>query len=283
MKKIGIICKTGRPEPVEILKELLPWIEDKGVEAFVDTDTARVLDIKGHSRSEIPQLSEAVVVFGGDGTMLSVARLACEKEVPILGVNLGGLGFITEVQRTEVFEAMERVIAGKSEVEDRIMLTACVHRHGEKIAEYTVLNDVVINKGALARIVEMETYVDRMYVTSFRADGLIVSTPTGATAYNLSAGGPIVYPTMDCVILTPICPHTLTNRPIVLPDDVLIEISLKSHAEDVFLTLDGQVGFSLRQHDIVTVDKSPFRTRLLIPHERNFFHVLRTKLRWGER
>jgi NAD+ kinase len=283
MKRIGIICKTGRPEPVEILGELLPWLRDRGAEAFVDIETARSLNIKGYPRPEIPHLSDAVVVFGGDGTMLSVARIACEKEIPILGVNLGGLGFITEVQRAEVFDALEEVLSGKVAIEDRLMLTACVHRHGEKIAEYTALNDVVINKGALARIIEMETIIDRMFVTSFRADGLIVSTPTGSTAYNLSAGGPILDPTMDCVILTPICPHTLTNRPIVLPAGVLIEITLKSLAEDVFLTLDGQVGFSLRQGDIVVVEKSPFRTRLLIPHERNFFQVLRTKLKWGQR
>jgi NAD+ kinase len=162
------------------------------------------------------------------------------------------------------------------------MLTACVHRHGEKIAEYTALNDVVINKGALARIIELDTVIDKMYVTSFRADGLIASTPTGSTAYNLSAGGPILYPTMDCVILTPICPHTLTNRPIVLPDSVLIEVTLKSPAEDVFLTLDGQVGFSMRQNDIIVIEKSPFKTSLLIPHERNYFQVLRRKLKWGE-
>jgi len=283
MKRIGIICKTGRPEPAEILKGLLPWLRERGIEVFVDIETAQSLNMKGYPRPEIPHLAEAVVVFGGDGTMLSVARIVCEKEIPILGVNLGGLGFITEVQRTEIFDAIEEVLSGKSAVEDRMMLTACVHRHGEKIAEYTALNDVVINKGALARIIEMEAIIDRMYVTSFRADGLIVSTPTGSTAYNLSAGGPILDPRMDCVILTPICPHTLTDRSIVLPADVLIEITLKSPAEDVFLTLDGQVGFSLRQSDIVVVEKSPFRTRLLIPHVRNFFQVLRTKLKWGER
>ena len=283
MKRVGIICKTGRPEPIEILRELLPWLREKGAEVFIDLETARSLNVKGYPRPEIPHLSEAVVVFGGDGTMLSVARIACEKEIPILGVNLGGLGFITEVQRTEIRDAMEGVLSGQSAIEERLMLTACVHRHGEKIAEYTALNDVVINKGALARIIEMETFVDRMYVTSFRADGLIASTPTGSTAYNLSAGGPILYPTMDCVILTPICPHTLTNRPIVLPGSVLIEVTLKSPAEDVFLTLDGQVGFSMRQNDIIVIEKSPFRTRLLIPGERNFFQVLRRKLKWGER
>jgi NAD+ kinase len=283
MKRIGIICKTGRTESIEILRELLPWLREKGAEVFIDAETAGALNVKGYARPEIPHRSEALVVFGGDGTMLSVARIACEKEIPILGVNLGGLGFITEVQRTEILDAMEAVLSGRSVVEERLMLTACVHRHGEKISEYTALNDVVINKGALARIIEIETFIDRKYVTSFRADGLIVSTPTGSTAYNLSAGGPILDPTMDCVVITPICPHTLTNRPIVLPDDVVIEVTLKSPAEDAFLTLDGQVGFSLRQNDIIVVEKSPFKTRLLIPHERNFFQVLRKKLKWGER
>lgn len=283
MKRIGIICKTGRPEPAETLKGLLPWLGEKGVEVFVDKETALSLNMKGYAPAEIPDLAEAVVVFGGDGTMLSVARIVCEKEIPILGVNLGSLGFITEVQRTGVFDAMEAILSGKSAVEERLMLTARVYRHGERIAEYTALNDVVINKGALARIIEMETFVNGMYVTSFRADGLIVSTPTGSTAYNLSAGGPILDPTMECIILTPICPHTLTNRPIVLPARVLVEITMKTSAEDVFLTVDGQIGFSLRQNDVVVVEKSPFRTRLLIPHARNSFQVLRTKLKWGER
>ncbi len=283
MKRVGIICKAGRPEPIEILGGLLPWLREKGAEVFIDLETARSLNVKGYPRTEVPLLSEAVVVFGGDGTMLSVARIACEREIPILGVNLGGLGFITEVQRTDVRDAIEAILSGQSAVEERLMLAARVHRHGEKISEYTALNDVVINKGALARIIEMETLIDGMHVTSFRADGLIAATPTGSTAYNLSAGGPILYPTMDCVILTPICPHTLTNRPIVLPDDVRIEITLKSPAEDVFLTLDGQVGFSLRQGDIIVIEKSPFKTRLLIPHERNYFQVLTKKLKWGER
>lgn len=283
MKRIGIISKTGRPETGEVLRGLLPRLREKGAEVFLDRETAQSLNVEGYPRSDIPDLSEVVVVFGGDGTMLSVARLVCEKGIPILGVNLGGLGFITEVQLADIHEAMERVLAGKAAAEDRLMLTTSVFRHGEKIAEYTVLNDMVINKGALARIIDLETYVDKTYVTTFRADGLIVSTPTGSTAYSLSAGGPILYPTTDCIVLTPICPHTLTNRPIVLPDTVLVETSLKSRAEDVFLTLDGQAGFSLRQNDSVVVEKSPFKTKLLIPYERDYFQVLRTKLGWGER
>lgn len=282
MKKIGIICKTGRPEPVEILKGLLPGLRERGVETFVDPEAAQALNMDGCPRSEMPKLADVLLVLGGDGTMLSAARLVCERGIPILGINLGGLGFITEFQGDEIAEAIERLLSDDCATEDRLMLTAAVFRHGEKIAEYTALNDVVINKGALARIVELETSVNKGYVTTFRSDGLIVSTPTGSTAYSLSAGGPILYPALENIVLTPICPHTLTNRPIVLPDNVEIEIILRSHVEDVFLTMDGQVGYLLRQNDMIIVKKSPFKTRLLMPCRRDFFQVLRTKLRWGE-
>ena len=283
MKKVGIICKAGRPEPPEILKDFLPWLRQRGVEFFLDAETAGVMGVKGFPRPEIPMLCEMVVVLGGDGTMLSVARLVSEKAIPILGVNLGGLGFITEIYREELYEAMESALGGQCPIEERMMLGATVQRHGEAIARYTVLNDVVMNKGALARIIDLETYINKSYVALFKSDGLIVSTPTGSTAYSLSAGGPILYPTLDCIVLTPICSHTLTNRPIVLPDDALIEITLKSKTEDVFITLDGQVGFSLREGDVVQVGRSPYKTRLLMPCERDYFQVLRTKLKWAER
>jgi NAD+ kinase len=283
VKRIGIICKAGRPEPVEILKEFLPWLRKKGYEVLLDSETAGVLNMGGHPRSHIPSMVDVIIVLGGDGTMLGVARLVGDRGVPILGVNLGGLGFITEVNRDEIFEAMEKVLSGRCSIEERIMLTAVVHRRGERVADFVVLNDVVINKGALARIIDLETYINSSYVTTFKADGLIISTPTGSTAYSLSAGGPILYPTLNSIVLTPICPHTLTNRPIVLPDDFTIEIILRSESEDVFLTLDGQVGFSLRKNDAIEVKKSEFTTKLLMPCERDYFQVLRTKLKWGER
>jgi NAD+ kinase len=258
-------------------------LKQRNIEVFIDIETSQNIGVKGYLRSEIPDLVDLVLVLGGDGTMLSVARLVCEKGIPILGINLGGLGFITEVKRSELFDSLERVFSGEYSIEERLMLNAYVERHGERIAGYTTLNDVVINKGALARIIDLETFVDKRYVTTFRSDGLIVSTPTGSTAYCLSAGGPILFPTLESIVLIPICPHTLTNRPIVLPDTVNIQITLRSLVEDVFLTLDGQVGFSLRQNDSVIVEKSPHKTSLLIPFERDFFEVLRTKLRWGER
>lgn len=283
MKKIGIISKTGHTEPLKILKELLPWLRKKGCDVYVDSDTASGLHIEGYQRSQIPAMADFVVVLGGDGTMLSVARLIGEKGIPILGVNIGGLGFLTTVHKEDIFEILEKVIGGQCSVEERMMLTACVLRHSECIAEYLVVNDVVVNKGALARIIDLETYIDNDYIATFKADGLIVATPTGSTAYALSAGGPIVYPTLSSIILAPICPHTLTNRPIVLPDDVHVDIILKSMNEDVFLTIDGQVGFSLRQNDMVQVRKSAFTARFFIPCERDYFSILRTKLKWGER
>jgi NAD+ kinase len=283
MKKIAIICKTVRKEPQEILQELLPLLRQKGCEAFVDAETAAALNIKGFSRSEIASLAEVVLVLGGDGTMLSVSRLVAPKGIPILGINLGSLGFITEVNRDEIFGAVDKMLNNGCAIEERMMLTAAIHRNGKKIADYTVLNDIVINKGALARIIDLETNINDRYVTTYKSDGLIISNTTGSTAYTLSAGGPILYPTLDSIVVTPICSHTLTNRPIVVPGNSKIEIIIKSLSEDVFLTLDGQVGFSLRMDDVVEISKSPFETKLLVPVERDYFQVLRTKLKWGER
>ncbi|MEW6570781.1 MAG: NAD(+)/NADH kinase [Nitrospirota bacterium] len=283
MKRIGIICKTGRPEPAEIVKELLPWLKQKGSEVYIDIETASVLNMEGTPRSQIPLTADMVIVLGGDGTMISVSRIVADKGIPILGVNIGGLGFLTAIHKDELFGVLEKVFSGECSVEERIMLTACVFRHSECIAEYNVMNDVVVNKGALARIIDIETFINHIFIATFKADGLIVSTPTGSTGYALSAGGPILYPTLNSIVIAPICPHMLTNRPIVMPDDILVEIVLKSSNEDVFLTLDGQVGFSLKQNDLVQIKKSKFKARLFVPCERDYFQILRTKLKWGER
>ena len=283
MKKIGIICKTGRKEPLEILQELLPLLKKKGRETFVDSETAAALGISGYTRDEIVSRVDLVLVLGGDGTMLSVSRLVAEKGIPILGINLGSLGFITEVSRDEIFSTVNKMLNGDCAIEERLMLSAAVHREGKKLTEYTVLNDVVINKGAVARIIDLETNINGSYVTTFKADGLIISTPTGSTAYSLSAGGPILYPTLESIVVTPICSHTLTNRPIVVPDNSRIEIIIKKMSGDVFLTLDGQVGFSLMTGDVIEINKAGYKTKLLVPLERDYFRVLRTKLKWGER
>lgn len=283
MKRIGVICKIGRPEPIEILKDFLPWLKGRGLDVFLDIESAKQTGEKGYQRSELPALVEAIVVLGGDGTMLGVARLACEKGIPILGVNLGGLGFITEVYASELLAAMDMVLDGTCPIEERMMLKASIFRGGGRISDFTVLNDVVVNKGALARIIDIEATVGDSYLALFKSDGLVVATPTGSTAYSLSAGGPIVHPAMDCILITPICPHTLTNRPIVIPTDQPIRLTLRSGAEDVFLTLDGQVGFSLRVNDTVEIVKSRHKTRILLPCTRDYYQVLREKLKWGER
>lgn len=281
MKRIGIIAKSGRPEPVEILRDVLSWLKDSGIEVVIDRETAERLHIEGTQRERIPDLVELIIVLGGDGTLLSVARLVGGRDVPILGINLGTLGFLTEVSRDEIKEAIERLLRGDFSVEKRLMLKAKVIRDDREISSFHVLNDVVINKGALARIIDLETFIDERFVTLFKADGLIVSTPTGSTAYNLSAGGPIIYPTLECMVLTPICPHTLTNRPIVLPGNSKIEIRLRSESQDVFLTLDGQVGFNLVKGDSVIITRADFKIGLVIPPEKNYFEILRTKLSWG--
>lgn len=282
MKRVGIITKKDSPKALEMVGELLPWLIKNGYEPAVEDKAARALNISGHPRAEIPDLSDVIIAFGGDGTLLSATRLVEDKGIPILGVNLGGLGFMAEAPIEEMHSAVEKALTGRCSIEERVMLTACVHRDGEKIAQCSVLNDVVINKSVPARIIHIDTAVDGQYLTTFNADGLIVSTPTGSTAYSLSAGGPILYPTLGCLLLTPICPHALANRPIVLPDSVTITAAITAD-EDVFLTMDGQVSFSLHPGDVVEVAKSKHTTRLLIPHERDYFRILRTKLKWGER
>ncbi|NWF98462.1 MAG: NAD(+)/NADH kinase [Nitrospirae bacterium] len=283
MKKIGIIGKAGKQEPLDIIRELVPWLKAKGHEALVDAENASQLNMQGTPRAQMPSLVDLIVVLGGDGTMISVARLVADKGIPILGVNIGGLGFLTAVQKDEIYDVMEKVLKDECSIEERIMLNSCVLRHSECITEYIAVNDVVVNKGALARIIDLEIYVNGIYLSTFKADGLIISTPTGSTAYALSAGGPILYPTLNSIIIAPICPHTLTNRPIVLPDDMQVEIYLKSGKEDVYLTIDGQVGFSLRQNDVVVVKKSGHKARIFVPCERDYFQIIRTKLKWGER
>jgi len=283
MKKLGIICKRLRTETAGIVRELVPWLEEKGWQALVEDVTAVHLGMRGFSHEDISKSSDMILVLGGDGTMLRASRLVAEKGIPILGVNLGTLGFITEVNRNEIFQALESMLSQGCGTEERLMLTTRAIRDGSVIAGYTVLNDVVIAKSALARIIDLETFVHETYVTSFKADGLIISTPTGSTAYSLAAGGPIMYPTLDSIVLTPICPHTLTNRPIVIPADFEVRITLKTPNEDVYLTLDGQVGLPLKVGDVIEIRKSEYKTKLVMPCERDYFKVLRSKLKWGER
>jgi NAD+ kinase len=205
------------------------------------------------------------------------------ESIPVLGINLGGLGFLTEISKEETFPVLEKIIAGDFETEQRLMLKATILRQGEIIGESTVLNDIVINKGVLARIIDMETYIDGAYLTTFKADGLILATPTGSTAYSLAAGGPIVYPSLNSIIVNPICPHTITNRPLVVPDTATVKIILKTANQNVHITLDGQVGMPLQEGDVVEAHKAPGHIQLIRSPYKTYFELLRTKLRWGER
>jgi len=282
VNKIGIIAKP-RPDAKPVLEELLQWLEARGIEPVLDVDTASMVGTTStYLKNAVPSAADLIVVLGGDGTLLSVARLVEGKDVPILGVNLGSLGFLTEVTIAELFPTLTQVLEGHYNVSERVMLNCHVHRQGERIAHAVVLNDVVINKGALARIIEMETYVDGVYVNTFRADGLIIATPTGSTAYSLAAGGPILYPSLQTLIINPICPFTLTNRPLVIPDTVKIEVILVKENEDVLVTLDGQVGVALRYRDVVEIRKAETRLKLIKCPGKNYFEILRTKLKWGD-
>ncbi len=282
MKKFGIIAKNI-PEARKAARKLAAWLESKGKKVFIDRETAAAIKMEGYERESIPSLVEMIIVLGGDGTLLSAARHVADAhaDVPIFGVNLGSLGFMAEVSLPELYDDLEKAIAGKLTTEDRIMLTASVLRGGERLAQYRVLNDAVINKGALARMMQLRVSVDGGHLTTFRADGLIVSTPTGSTAYSLSAGGPIIYPTIHCFLLTPICPHTLSNRPIALPDNAVVTVCLTSQSEDVMLTLDGQIGFPLIPNDVVEIKKSRFRMKLIKHPTKSYYEILRTKLKWG--
>lgn len=284
MKNIAVFAKVHDPRCQGVAVELYNWLKQRDCEPLVEAHLARHLGCPGVEAAEIPSRAEMVVVLGGDGTLISTARTIGERDIPILGVNLGSLGFLTEIALDELYPALEKCLGGDFRVSERVMLQAVVTRGGEETASHLVLNDVVINKGALARIVDLKTKVNCHELTTFKADGLIISTPTGSTGYSLSAGGPIIDPTMKCIVITPICPHTLTNRPLVIDDAAVVSVTVKSlDDEDIYLTLDGQVGVELKSGDVIHVQRAAHSARLIMSEERDYFAVLRTKLKWGER
>ena len=274
IKKVGIVVKKNHDEALRTAQELTGWLINHGLEAtepFCEKEDCQPFN---------PAV-DLVVVLGGDGTMISTTRLVGNHDPLVLGINYGSLGYLTEFRIEEMFPALEAVLAGQYQVDSREMLDAEHWRGTEKLASGRVLNDVVINKAALARIIEIEVHLNSQFVNSFRSDGLIVATPTGSTAYNLSAGGPIVYPSMNAIVVTPICPFTLTNRPIVVPDRAEIELKLLNENEGVVLTLDGQMGYAMKDADRVVIRKSATSFNLVQPANRNYFDVLRNKLKWG--
>jgi NAD+ kinase len=290
INRIGIIIKPSKPEVISFTRGLAEWFSPQKIDVYVEeamrdlfNPTLSAPFLHFIRREDFPSHVEMVIVLGGDGTLLSVARMVWSHGIPILGVNFGSLGFLTEVSLEEIYPVLERVLRGDYGTNPRDVLRVSVVRKGKPLAEFTVLNDAVINKGALARIIELEITIDEEYLTTFQSDGLIISTPTGSTAYNLSAGGPIVYPSLHNLIITPICPHTLTNRPIVIPNDVRVRAILKSRQEEVTLTLDGQQGYPLEYEDVVEVQKAEGQILLIQSPYRHYFRLLREKLKWGER
>ena len=286
--RIGIVLKPHQPEALNTICELVKWLAERGIKVVggPELERERIEHQTGCPVDEVTHDNLAagvdlMLVLGGDGTMISTARMVGDQEIPVIGVNYGGLGYLAEFRIEELYAGLEAVLSGNYRLDKRVMLAVELRRNDTVVTSNRVLNDVVINKSALARIIEIEASFNRQFVNSFRADGLIVSTPTGSTAYNLSAGGPVIFPSMNAVVITPICPFTLSNRPIVVPDDGEIELQLKTDHEEVALTLDGQVGFPLKVEDRIVIRKSRTTFNLIQPSSRNYFDVLRDKLRWG--
>lgn len=284
IKVVGIVTKPRQPEVAAVARRLADWLRARGVDPLMETDAAELTGQPGLGVAGeiLARKSDLVVVVGGDGTLLAAARLLEGRDVPVLGINHGGLGFLTAVPLEGIYRDLERILDGEYSSDSRMMIDASIVRDNQAIATHQALNDVVINKGTPARIIEVEARVDDQYVSTFRADGLIVSTPTGSTAYNMSAGGPIVHPDLDAILVTPICSHTLTNRPIVLPANVHVVVTLRSPDEQgVFATVDGQLGVPMQPGDALSVSMSEGRVRLVAPVGKDYFGVLRGKLKWG--
>jgi len=283
MKRIGILVKAESPDTNPLLKELVPWLRARGKDPLLDPAAANLVgETASYPKKDLAALADMLVVLGGDGTMLAAARLVEDRPIPILGVNTGGLGFLTAVTRDALFKALEQVFANAFAEEERLMLRSRIVRMGKEIAAASVLNDVALSKGALSHMVQLEISINGQFVTGLRGDGLIISTPTGSTAYSMAAGGPILNPAVHALILTPISPHTLTNRPIVIPQEAHVEVVLVSKDEGAMVTFDGQAGITLQPRDLIEVRASEKKTRLIRFADRTYYDMLRNKLKWGE-
>jgi NAD+ kinase len=292
IRRVGIVAKHGLVAASEHVARLGPWLSERGIDVVYERETLALAGaiggpVRTATRDTLPCEADLIVVLGGDGTLLAMAaRIAkADRDIPILGVNFGSLGFLTEIRIDELLPSLESTLSGSAAFEDRAMLEADAYRNGARVDSRVVLNDVVFTKGALSRMIELSVSVSGGFVTRVKADGLIVASATGSTAYNLAAGGPIVHPGVDALVLTPIAPHTLTNRPVVIPGhaDVEVRPHIGDGADDVFVTYDGQSGYTLHEGDVVRVRKSERVLRLVKASTRGYFEVLREKLKWGER
>jgi NAD+ kinase len=283
-QSVGIISRPRRSNLAVVVPPLLDWLESRGIKVLYDTETASALQdcSKGIERDQVAKNSQLLLVLGGDGTLLAAARVAAPLDIPILPINMGSLGFLTSFKLEEMYPALEETLAGRLPSSERVMLDVELEREGRVIERQTVLNEAVINKGALARMIDLELLIDGEFVCRYRVDGLIVATPTGSTAYSLSAGGPIVHPSVESWVITPICPHTLSDRPVVIRDSSQVEIDLSAGTESVFLTLDGQTGIPMQSADKVRMTRAAERLKLIQPQKKSYFEILHSKLKWGE-
>jgi len=283
MKKIGIIANPKKKRAFSVTQELIAWLKKRKKKVLLDSDIAKAIGREDLTccKEKLPAQVDLLIVLGGDGTLLSVARIIGMRRVPILGVNLGGLGFLAATTCQQLYKTLEYIFAGKYEIEQRMMLNASIQRRGKIIEAHNALNDVVVSKGALSRILKLKVFIGDTYITTYMSDGLIISTPTGSTAYSLSAGGPVVSPDVEAIILTPICPHTLSNRPLIISKNNKVCVEIGFERGEVSLTIDGQVGRQLNPGDKVLVKKAASRINLITGYDADHFQILRRKLRWG--
>jgi NAD+ kinase len=284
IKTAGIVSKPNSTAAEEIVPKLVEWLRRRGIAVRIDEQTALYAGgVSGIPRDEVPQSCDLVIVLGGDGTLLSAARAIGRREIPLFPVNLGGLGFLTAITVDELYPELERALRGEHRIAKRKLMSTEVVRGGQVVASFDALNDAVLTKSSIARMIDLDTFVDEQFVCAYKADGLIIATPTGSTAYSLSAGGPIIFPSVPAICLTPICPHMLTNRPVLVPETSVIRVASRGPDESVYLTIDGQVGTPIREHDTVVCHSSHHSLLLIRPPRMMFFDVLRQKLKWGER
>ena len=285
MKKVGFIVNMKKKSAPAIAQKVVNWFIENDIEIYLTNETANILSLSNHgvNADDLFSMSECILVFGGDGTLLNAARMAADKNIPLLGINLGHLGFLTELEVDRIVHGLEELNKGHYHIEERMMLEARVYRNGKEVGDFHALNDIVITKSAFARMIEMKAYVDNEFLSTYPADGLIIASPTGSTAYSLSAGGPIVSPDLDVILITPVCPHTLYARPVVISHDQSVKVELLSDICEVMLTVDGQDGFHLKVKDEIIVKKSDLTTKLIKFRDRSFYEILREKLKDGSK
>jgi len=284
IKTVGICSKPNSDAASTVVPKLLAWLRDRGVEVRIDRETALYAGSGcGIPREQVPEGCDLIIVLGGDGTLLSAARAIGRRGTTLFAVNLGGLGFLTAITMDELYPELQRAFNGEHRIAQRKLLNVQVMRGEELVASYDALNDAVLTKASIARMIDLDTHVDGQFMCAYKADGLIISTPTGSTAYTLSAGGPIIFPSVPAICITPICPHMLTNRPVLVPETSVIQVVSRGPDESVFLTIDGQTGTPVREHDTVICRSTQYSLNLVRPPHMMFFDVLRQKLKWGER